>query len=175
MLKSRTLRVFDVSVPTQSVGTEARATQFTVKNNSTSILDVFSTRLRQYSSLNLSRQIIEFVRKPNPPYIMIIDTMTFHSNMYLSQDMPQGAPVSSFFTWEKVLDPSLSYRSEHSLWSAHHRFARSERSGIEKSRFVPESRYSFRNMFYHSHHIFREIFHHVEQRTLARIAGTVHV
>jgi hypothetical protein len=106
MLKSRTLRVFDVSVPTQSVGTEARATQFTVKNNSTSILDVFSTRSRQYSSLNLSRQIIEFVRKPNPPYIMIIDTMTFHSNMYLSQDMPPGAPVSAFYMG-KGLGPEL--------------------------------------------------------------------
>jgi len=162
MLKSRTLRVFDVSVPTQSVGTEARATQFTVKNNSTSILDVFSTRLRQYSSLNLSRQIIEFVRKPNPPYIMIIDTMTFHSNMYLSQDMPQGAPVSSFFTWEKVLDPSLSYRSEHSLWSAHHRFARSERKRIEIPRLVIQTACSFRCIFDHEDQRIPRILHLIE-------------
>jgi len=107
MLKSRTLRVLDVSVPTQSVGTEARATQFTVKNNSTSILDVFSTRSRQYSSLNLSRQIIEFVRKPNPPYIMIIDTMTFHSNMIPVTGYAPRSPRFFFFYMGKGLGPEL--------------------------------------------------------------------
>jgi hypothetical protein len=122
------------------------------------------------SSLSVSHQIINSVRKSCLQVCVTIDKTPFRSSMApVIERAPGYSSLSSLCTWQ-VLGLGPRYHSARLQWRMHHDFAERRRIWIEISRLEPHPGLPLRCLFYHGQYRVSRIVCRMGQRVPASVA-----